>query len=312
MNDVVERTVAAELRQPVMPEAKAMADAILRAHGSAVGAILFYGSCLRSGDASGLLDFYVLLRKTGSWRPDRPLRGMFLRLLPPDVEHWSTEHDGRTIRAKVAVISCQQFAQRLQPASRDTTIWARFAQPAALLHARDDAAADWVRAALAQAVATAASWAAQLGPERGTPEAYWQALFTATYGAELRTERPGRAREVQAAAGSRYSALFLPGLARCGIAAEELPDGTVRPVLTTEQRRAAAATWRRWRRLGKWRNVARLVKAAFTFEGGADYLAWKVQRHSGIAVPLTPWQRRHPILAAPLVLWQLRRAGAVR
>ena len=54
------------------------------------------------------------------------------------------------------------------------------------------------------------------------------------------------------------------------------------------------------------------MKAAFTFRGGARYLAWKVERHSGEAVALTPWQERHPILAAPPLLWRLYRKGAVR
>ena len=31
--------------------------------------------------------------------------------------------------------------------------------------------------------------------------------------------------------------------------------------------------------------------------GGIDYLAWKINRHAGTAITITPWQRRHPILA---------------
>ena len=46
-------------------------------------------------------------------------------------------------------------------------------------------------------------------------------------------------------------------------------------------------------------NYARLVKAAFTFDGGVDYVLWKVRRHSGVVVPGTDWQRRHTLLAAP-------------
>jgi hypothetical protein len=49
------------------------------------------------------------------------------------------------------------------------------------------------------------------------------------------------------------------------------------------------------------------MKAIFTFEGGVDYVVWKIRRHSGIHLTVTPWQRRHPILAAPSLLWRLRR-----
>ena len=58
--------------------------------------------------------------------------------------------------------------------------------------------------------------------------------------------------------------------------------------------------------------VLRLAKASFTFEAGPDYVAWKIRRHTGVPVALTPWQRRHPLLAAPLLLWRLARRNAVR
>ena len=74
---------------------------------------------------------------------------------------------------------------------------------------------------------------------------------------------------------------------------------------------AVAGTPRRhwlWRgMLGKPLNLLRLLKAAFTFENGADYIAWKLDCHAGVDLALTDWQRRHPILAAPGVLWRLRR-----
>ena len=46
-------------------------------------------------------------------------------------------------------------------------------------------------------------------------------------------------------------------------------------------------------------NVLRLLKASSTFEGAARYAAWKIERHTGVAVDVTPWRERHPVLAAP-------------
>ncbi len=63
---------------------------------------------------------------------------------------------------------------------------------------------------------------------------------------------------------------------------------------------------------GKAWSVLRLLKASFTFDGGADYLAWKISRHSGVAVTVTPWQRRHPIAGAIVQFWRLYRKGAFR
>ena len=47
--------------------------------------------------------------------------------------------------------------------------------------------------------------------------------------------------------------------------------------------------WKKRRGQGKRLSVLRLIKAAFTFRGGADYLAWKIERHSGVEVKLTGW-----------------------
>ena len=303
--------VASGLDGPAIPEARAVAGAVLRRHGGAVAAILFYGSALRERDASGLLDLYVLVDRARDWHPRAPLRAFALRLLPPDVEHWTagrpdlpqggsdpggSDPGDRPLRAKVAVMTLSQFRRRCRPGALDTTVWARFCQPARLLHARDAAARATVLEAVAGAAAAAAHWAVRLGPSGGGSAERWRALFRATYGAELRAERGGdRAALVHAADPRRYDALLAA-----------VPDAGRGPPVD------AARAWARRRRWGKALNVLRLVKAAFTFAGGADYLAWKVERHSGVALRLTPWQRRHPVLSAPLLLWRLRRAGAVR
>ena len=49
-----------------------------------------------------------------------------------------------------------------------------------------------------------------------------------------------------------------------------------------------------------------------TFDGGADYILWKIERHTGVRLPASPWQRRHPLLASPVFLWRLYRLGAIR
>lgn len=54
--------------------------------------------------------------------------------------------------------------------------------------------------------------------------------------------------------------------------------------------------------MGKLLNITRLLKASTTFDGAARYAAWKIERHTGVSVKLTPWRERHPVLAAPGVL----------
>ena len=71
--------------------------------------------------------------------------------------------------------------------------------------------------------------------------------------------------------------------------------------------------------MGKPLNVARILKAAFTFDGAARYAAYKVERHTGIEIAVTPWRERHPFLAAPGAWLELQkrrremaRAGALK
>ena len=40
-------------------------------------------------------------------------------------------------------------------------------------------------------------------------------------------------------------------------------------------------------------SVLRLAKASATYAGGAEYIAWKINRHAGTEIELKPWQRRH-------------------
>jgi hypothetical protein len=81
---------------------------------------------------------------------------------------------------------------------------------------------------------------------------------------------------------------------------------------TRASRVVARLSWAGRRLLGKSLNVARLVKAAFTFAGGVDYLLWKVERHSGVRIEPTPFLRRHPLLGIWGVAWRLWRRGAFR
>jgi hypothetical protein len=70
--------------------------------------------------------------------------------------------------------------------------------------------------------------------------------------------------------------------------------------------------WRRRRVEGKMLSVVRLAKASATYAGGADYIAWKINRHAGTSFELKPWQKRHPLLAAISLLPRLLKSGAIR
>ncbi|HYH19637.1 MAG TPA: hypothetical protein VD995_13570 [Azospirillum sp.] len=293
--------IAEELDRPVMAEAGTVADAILARHGAGVAAVLFYGSCLRTGDAGGILDVYILTDSLRAYH-GRVWPALLNAALPPTVSYLEVPGPTGVVRAKVAVMSMRAFARATGGGGVDTTVWARFCQPAALLHARDAASRAAAIDAVARAVVTAAGWAARLGPASGTPADHWTVLFRHTYGAELRAERGDRPSQIYGWAAERYDRLLPLALAEAGIAMRP-PAG---------DRAAARRGWTWRRRLGKALNLLRLVKAAFTFENGVDYILWKLERHAGRPVRITRWQHRHPILAAPGLLLRLWRDGVIR
>jgi hypothetical protein len=289
--------ISAELDRPASPEARAMAERLAARPG--VAAILFYGARLREGAGDGPLDFYVLTDSNTAYH-GWGLSASANCLLPPNVYHELIGHevigDPPAIEAKVAVATLAAFRARMQPSAMDTTFWARFTQPVALVWVRSDDEREAVIDAVAAAVETAAWWAARLAPDTSDPDETWRALFRHTYGSELRVESGGRARDLISAAPERYREIH-----RLLIAGEPPADRT-----------ASARAWRRRQILGKFRNLARLTKAAFTYRGGFAYALSKVERHSGRPVELKPWQRRWPWLAAPFVLWRLWREKRLR
>jgi hypothetical protein len=266
-------------------------------------AVLFYGSILRTGDLDGVMDFYVLTAG-----PRRGPRGLAGRVLWPDVSYHEIETGGRVLRAKVAAMTLAQFQRAVMGQGADTTIWTRFVQPSALVWTANPAIAPAVIDAVAEAARTAARFAAALGPGEGAPEAYWSALFQQTYAAEFRVEKGGRERSILAFEPERYDRLLVACWREEGLLDIVSAEGSIQPNLPPEERRWIKAAWRLRRALGRPLNVARLIKAAFTFDGAARYAAWKIERHTGLSVPLTPWRERHPVLAAPGVLWRLWRA----
>lgn len=289
----LEALVAAELSRPQPASAvatTALAEAIRRRFGDGVAAILFYGSCRRTGDMTGLLDAYVLYDHHRRVHP-RLLPALFARLLPPNVVQLRIARDGGTLRAKLALMSRRQFARRMRPASLDTTIWTRFCQPASLLYARDPAVERWVATTIAQGIRAACYWAVRLGRPGEGPGGPWRALFAHTYRLEIRPETRDRSGMVYESDAAWFDAILSAVRA-------ESADGD--PV--------ARRHWLPRRLAGRPLNLLRLVKAAFTFEGGADYLATKLGRHTGVAPRPGAWQRRHPLLSAPVLLWRHRRA----
>jgi hypothetical protein len=280
--------VAEELSLSVDPRVSAMAAAIAAKHGAASRAVLFYGSCLRQKQLDGLmLDFYLIVSDYRAAYDKRWL-AVANRLIPPNVFYF--EHDG--LVAKYAMLSEADFHRLCGPETSSVSVWARFAQPSRLVWAKDNAARERAIDAVARAAPTLLAAAGSVDGE--APLDWWRRAFALTYSAELRTERKGRASSVVDVEPERYERFSRPAMA----------------AIPSKLPRQASWAWRRIE--GKALSVARLAKASLTFAGGAEYIAWKINRHAGTDIQLKPWQRRHPLLAGLSLLPRLLKSGAVR
>jgi hypothetical protein len=116
-------------------------------------------------------------------------------------------------------------------------------------------------------------------------------------------ETADRADTVIGAATERYAELLPLAWAAGGVTFTR-EDGTLRPA------KSGLPGWTAPSLLGKPLNVARILKAAFTFQGAARYAAYKVARHTGVELEVTRFRERHPFLAAPGAWLELRRRQA--
>ncbi len=270
--------------RPVRPAISQVAEKLALRHDVTL-AVLAYGSALRgSSPDETLIDFYVLVEKPQQISANAVSR-FFGRMVPPNVYYGAWLVDGLNVRAKYAVMTASRFAAAQSAGTSNPYFWARFVQPCRLVWARNEAASAAVIAALATAARTACGHAKALAPDHP-----WQVLFENTYRTELRPENASRAAHIVEADRAYFDML-------------ERLLADVKPT---------PSSWVAKRLLGRMLSVARLAKAAFTFQGGADYAAWKIERHSGVKIEVTEWQRRHPLLAGILMLPRLLLSGGMK
>ena len=299
---------------PVSPALDALVNTLRDRHGTSISAMLLYGSCLRSGDLhDGLVDLYLVVDRYRDFYPGR-LKAIANWLLPPNVFYIELQDEGRTVRAKYAVLSRRDL-------ENGTTrwfhsyLWGRFTQPTAIAWVRDSDAHRQALACLAGAVRTFLNRTLPHLPDSGSVESLWQQGLKLSYSAELRVEKPGRADELTA-----FGEHYYTGTAR--LVADSLKfDMTLQQTadelhyqadIPAVRRLASRIDWPQRKLQGKLLSVLRLLKALFTFDGGLDYIAWKLERHSGQHIEIPDRVRRWPLIFIWGLFWQLYRRGIFR
>ena len=275
-------------------------------HDGRVQAMVYYGSSLRELDNSEkMLDFYVLVdsyRKTHGIGP----RALINRFIPPAVyyvEH--TSDDGTISTCKYSILSLPEFEKRCSTRAFLSQVWGRFSQPCAVLWAKDDDVLERVWAARVIAVETMAGATAPLLNGYATAAELWGRGFYESYRTELRPESStGRSEEIVARFADRYTAIT------AGLYGAENTEGAF--TLPTDGKARAKRSWLLRRILGKPAAAIRILLGAATFDGGIDYIARKIENHSGVKLNPTPAQRKHPVLHSPVLFWKIWRQGALK
>lgn len=314
-NDLV-TGIASLSSRAVSADFLVLVEALKLRFGSSLEAVLLYGSCLRSHEpGDGVVDFYAIVNSYSKAYPERYL-GYLNAWLAPNVFYLevSTQKNKqeKKFRAKYAVVSMADFEQGTWRWFHPY-LWARFAQPSRLLYVRDEVIRERIYNALAHAVVTfLKSSLPTLNSSVANVEAIWANGLTQTYAAELRPERATRAQQLAQINLDDYTQLTEHAAPALEGMLEMLPDGRYRCLIDAANRRRALWRWRLRRWQGTVLSVLRLTKAAFTFSDSISYAAWKIERHTGVRVEVTPMLRRHPVLWGFKVSWQLLRRGVIR
>ncbi|MDN5937438.1 MAG: hypothetical protein L0H83_02120 [Salinisphaera sp.] len=273
-------------------------------------ALLYYGSCWRSGDPyNGLNDFYVIVDSLGVAHRN-PASALGNRLLPPNVYYLECAGEAGTLRAKYAVLSLGQ----LERGARhwfNPCVWGRFAQPAGIVYARSGELQLRLRADLGQCVVTLLERALPALPADCEAASAFAGALALSYRSELRVESKAQGEKLIAGLEEEYQ--------RRALAAAPLLPLSVRirgtrllSHVSLRQRLQARLAWPLRSLQGKLLSILRLAKACFTFAGAIDYAAWKLERHTGVDVERSDRLRRHPLIFAWPLLWRLYRRGLLR
>ncbi len=290
----------------------ALLEKLQQRHNGAIGGVLLYGSCLRNGNMfDGLLDLYLLVHSYSQAYGNGPLAAANW-MIPPNVFYAEVEHDGQILRSKVTVISLPDFRAACSRRWFQSYIWGRFAQPTRLVYCHDPRLRDDIEDCLLECVHTLLDRALPALPEQGSLESMWERALGLSYATELRSEHIGRSAELARSAVEFYAQVsrHQAGSLAFPFAVYDSDDGlNYNCSVPASRRRWAGLAWALRRGQGKVLSVLRVFKALFTFEGGLDYLAWKLERHTGQQIEIPPRLRRYPLIFMWPFFWGLYRRG---
>ena len=308
MRELAESLVAP---RPADPRVERLVQSLIEVGGDdQVRTVLLFGSRLvqASPDRFSAYDlvlvvenyraFYEALARAGLSRRPPALQAALNHVLAPNVVAFAPEGWNEGPVAKIMVLEPAALERALSRHARDHFLKGRLVQRVALLHARDNAASDWITGVVTGARNDILRWA---GPFLGgsfTPADAALRMLQVSYRGEVRPEAADRVLDVFESQRPFLPDVLARVLADAADAGELTRAGEkyrfVRPPRVRDRWRLQLYFTR-----SKVRATARWLKHVVTFDNWLDYIARKVERRTGTRVEITPWERRLPYL----LLW---------
>lgn len=264
-------------------------------------AVIFYGSCMRTGEyEDALLDFYLVVKNYRS-AYQNCWHAFLNKVLPPNVFFSQIQVNNTLYRAKFAVISQADLHKRTSFDAFHPYFWARLTQPIAIVFSRSEQDFAWLIKIQIQAAMTFLKKTTPLLLNRQSSLALWKNGLGLTYAAELRAESGQRA-EVIYKSDSTYYDFYFNQLFKV-----KYLDSNYSKYLFFHKLK-----WKVCIYYGKYISILRLLKASLTFVGGVDYIAWKIHRHTGEKIIVSSKLRKYPWIFCWSFLWRLYVKGKIR
>jgi len=307
------RATAGNVRSPIVTS---VVEKLCAELGSNLLGVLFYGSHLNSTAGRGSdHDFFVIVESYRKAHRGR-LHVLLNRFLPPSIYHRSIPMpEGAEASCKLCFVSARDLVRGTVPAAPDCYLFGRLGKRVALVHARDEGARRMIEESVGRSIALSGAWALRGMEGPFTPGDFLLASLALSYRAEERVEGEARAKRLFSADEEHYRKVYgavLEEARRRGLVEPAGAAGLLETAGESVHGRASRRAYLSFLRRSRLRARLRWLKNIWTFEGWADYMIAKIERHQGISIELEPWERRHLFLAAVKHYFRLRREGRLR
>ncbi len=300
MNDALYQHVFSNLQYQQDDVLRKFVEALRSEYKQSLLAVVFYGSCMRTRDyQDAMLDFYVIVDDyrhaySGWWY------SLANKILPPNVFYLQIQLGNQTYHCKYAVMSKSGLSTAVEK-SFHPYFWARFTQPLSYIYAVNDDVKKWIAEVQCAAATAFVGSVKHSLEEEFSSDVLWVRGLQLAYSTELRTETKQRASVIYNSQRDFYD----------GVTAILFPN-KINNSSTSKVKFFTSIKWKLRVILGKILSILRLMKATTTFVNGVDYIAWKIERHTGERVIVSDKLRRHPLIYCWPLLLKFYRRGKIR